>query len=217
MLRALDRAVGAHVLAASPRLSPLLFGTVITLTVAGLAGSAKAGTPQSCPGYSKCPEVSYARVEATDQDAARVRQEIATQEAQGLAQMRKPGLTTGQQSEILGKLIIHDTSLSPFGNRACASCHILETGFTGGISIFNQENVAYPGSVVYRSGPRKPMSYAYAPFAPLLHYDPAAQDFVGGDFWDMRATGHKTGNPAGDQAQDPPVDAADWGCRMPLA
>ena len=134
-------------------------------------------------------------------------------EAQGLREMRAGNLTRNQAAIVLGKLIIHDTSLSALGNRACASCHVPSTGFTGGISVFNQDNVAYPGSVVNRSGPRKPMSYAYAPFAPTLRYDAKLGDFTGGNFFDDRATGHKTGNPAGDQAQDPPLDAAELGMR----
>jgi cytochrome c peroxidase len=150
-------------------------------------------------------------VERNDLDARRVRREIARMEQQGLAEMQQPGLTPADAAVVLGKLIIHDTSLSALQNRACASCHVRETGFTGGISIFNQENVAYPGTVVHRSSMRKPMSYAYAPFAPTLHYDQSQGDFVGGNFWDMRATGHKTGYPAGDQAQDPPVDGGELG------
>jgi len=50
------------------------------------------------------------------------------------------------------------------------------------------------------------MSYAYAPFAPVLFYRPSTGDFVGGNFWDMRATGLVTGNPAGDQALGPPLN-----------
>ena len=197
----------------------VLSAAVIALSVAvpshsfaGAGDDASAGHGgQTCTGYSQCPEVSYSAVERFSPDARRVREEVRTMEDQGLAAMKNPDLTDQQAAIVLGKLIIHDTSISALGNRACASCHIKETGFSGGISIFDRENVAYPGSVVHRSGNRKPMSYAYAPFAPDLHYDPGQADFIGGNFWDMRATGHKTGNPAGDQAQDPPVDPAELG------
>ncbi len=162
-----------------------------------------------CPGYSKCPETSYAAVERNNADAARVRREIARMEAEGLHEMRESNLGAHEAAVTLGKLEIHDTSISALGNRACASCHIAETGFTGGISIFNEENTAYPGSVVHRSSSRRPMSYAYAPFAPPFHYDASQSDFVGGNFWDMRATGLKTGIASGDQAEDPPVDPAE--------
>jgi hypothetical protein len=57
-----------------------------------------------------------------------------------------------------------------------------------------------------RFGPRKPQSYAYAPFAPIFHYNTAVADFYGGNFWDMRATGIRLANPAAEQAQGPPVN-----------
>jgi cytochrome c peroxidase len=50
------------------------------------------------------------------------------------------------------------------------------------------------------------MSYGYAPFAPIFHYSSSAGSFVGGNFWDERATGEITGNPAGDQALGPPLN-----------
>ena len=189
----------------------LVLPSGLALACAAVPAAHADGEHGTCPGYSKCPEVNYAAVERNSADAARVRREIARMEAEGLREMREPNLTAHEAAVTLGKLEIHDISLSALGNRACASCHIAETGFTGGISIFNEENTAYPGSVVHRSGPRRPMSYAYAPFAPPFHYDESKADFAGGNFWDMRATGLKTGIPAGDQAEDPPVDAAELG------
>jgi hypothetical protein len=61
----------------------------------------------------------------------------------------------------------------------------------------------YPGSVRTRFSERKPQSHAYAPLAPVLHYNAAQGDLVGGNFWDMRATGRRLGNPAAEQAQGP--------------
>jgi cytochrome c peroxidase len=40
----------------------------------------------------------------------------------------------------------------------------------------------------------------------VLHYDEQRKDFVGGNFWDLRATGLQTGNPAADQAEGPPLN-----------
>ena len=61
----------------------------------------------------------------------------------------------------------------------------------------------YPGAIHSRFGNRKPNASAYATLTPTFH---AEQDgntlrFVGGDFWDGRATGWKLGNPAADQAE----------------
>ena len=57
-----------------------------------------------------------------------------------------------------------------------------------------------------RISARKPQTYAYAPFSPVLHYNPTQQDFYGGNFWDMRAGGIRLGNPAAEQAQGPPTN-----------
>jgi cytochrome c peroxidase len=57
-----------------------------------------------------------------------------------------------------------------------------------------------------RLSARKPQSYGYAAFAPILHYNATPGDFYGGNFWDMRATGVRLSNPAAEQAQGPPVN-----------
>jgi cytochrome c peroxidase len=119
-----------------------------------------------------------------------------------------------QQVRILGKLMLFDKQLSVNGNQACSFCHMPNAGFTGPISSLNATTVAYPGSVRdanatlahSRYGHRKPQSYMYAPFYPVLHYNPAQQDFYGGNFWDLHATGWKLQNPAAEQAQFPPLD-----------
>src|SRR5262249_17682556 len=49
------------------------------------------------------------------------------------------------------------------------------------------------------------------PLAPVLHYNPAQGDLVGGNFWDMRATGRRLGNPAAEQAQGPPTNPVEMG------
>ncbi len=48
-----------------------------------------------------------------------------------------------------------------------------------------------------------PSSAAYATLSPVFHYDAAEGLFVGGNFWDGRATGEILGNPAADQALGP--------------
>jgi cytochrome c peroxidase len=119
--------------------------------------------------------------------------------------------TRMDQVRILGKLLLFDKNLSVNRNEACSFCHMPDTDFTGPISILNQTTVAYPGSVRHRFGHRKPQSYTYAPFYPVLQYNQTQQDFYGGNFWDLRATGYKLQNPAAEQAQDPPVDPNEMG------
>lgn len=92
------------------------------------------------------------------------------------------------QVRLLGKLLLFDKNLSVNKNEACSFCHTPETGFTGPIESLNLSTVSYPGSVRGRFSNRKPQSYMYAPFAPVLHYNKLQGDFVGGNFWDMRAT-----------------------------
>lgn len=103
--------------------------------------------------------------------------------------------------ERVGDLIFHDTDLSINENQSCASCHGEAWGGTGPIEAFNLAGATYEGSISGRFGDRKPPSFAYATLSPILHYEKGL--WVGGNFWDGRATGEKLGNPAADQAQGP--------------
>jgi cytochrome c peroxidase len=125
------------------------------------------------------------------------------------------------QITLLGKTEIYDVNLSPLKDIACATCHVPYTGFRGSSSVFNATTAAQPGGVPitnatppgpnYRIGPRNPQSYAYAAFAPILHYNATQNSFYGGNFWDMRATGIRLGNPAAEQAEGPPVNPVEMG------
>jgi cytochrome c peroxidase len=184
-------------------------GSIALLLTAG-ATPAHAVTPDggllNCQGYSKCPTTSYATILQQSADARHVIAVDNSLEASALAQYQKGNVTAAQAEPLLGKLVIYDPSLSVGNNVPCATCHTATAGFTGGVSVLNNTNVSYGGSVGQRTSNRKPMSYAYAPFAPVLFYRPSTGDFVGGNFWDMRATGLVTGNPAGDQALGPPLN-----------
>jgi cytochrome c peroxidase len=104
--------------------------------------------------------------------------------------------------EQLGKSIFFDENLSINQNQSCASCHELEVGWTGPDSVTNAHGAVYEGSIPGRFGNRKPPSAAYATLSPILHQDKKGL-FVGGNFWDGRATGEVLGNPAADQALGP--------------
>jgi cytochrome c peroxidase len=71
---------------------------------------------------------------------------------------------------------------------ACADCHAPSVGFTGPIPGINKKGAVYRGAVPQRFGNRKPPSASYATLAPLFHYDAIEGLFVGGNFWDGRAT-----------------------------
>jgi len=90
--------------------------------------------------------------------------------------------------EELGKLIFFDKHLSNNKNQARAACHAPEVGWTGPDLAINATGAVYEGSVPGRFGNRKPPASAYAGASPILHQ---MQDgtWVGGMFWDGRATG----------------------------
>jgi len=104
--------------------------------------------------------------------------------------------------EELGKNIFFDKISSPDW-MSCATCHAPEVGFTGPIPGINAHGAVYRGAVPKRFGNRKPPSAAYATLSPVFHYDAGEGLFVGGNFWDGRATGEDLGNPAADQALGP--------------
>jgi cytochrome c peroxidase len=145
------------------------------------------------------------------QEIAKVEAEIDRIEAQTIERLAAPPDNQIQQIELLGKLMLYDKDLSVNRNEACAFCHMPETGFTGPVSELNRTTGAYPGSVRTRFSDRKPQSHAYAPLSPVLHYNPGQGDLVGGNFWDMRATGRRLGNPAAEQAQGPPTNPVEMG------
>ena len=163
------------------------------------------------PAWTAPPEPSLALTPAAQQAIAQVEAEIDRIEADTLKRLATPPGNQVQQIELLGKLLLYDKELSVNRNEACAFCHMPETGFTGPVSELNRTTAAYPGSVRTRFSDRKPQTHAYAPLSPVLHYNPSQGDLVGGNFWDMRATGRRLGNPAAEQAEGPPVNPTEMG------
>jgi cytochrome c peroxidase len=144
-------------------------------------------------------------------EISQVEAEIDRIEAETIERLAAPPDNQVQQVELLGKLMLYDKQLSVNRNEACAFCHMPEMGFTGPVSELNRTTGSYPGSVRTRFSDRKPQTHAYAPLAPVLHYNPGQGDLVGGNFWDMRATGRRLGNPAAEQAQGPPTNPVEMG------
>src|ERR1700716_2759794 len=145
------------------------------------------------------------------QEIAQLEAEIDSIEARTIERLAAPPDNQIQQIELLGKFMLYDKDLSVNRNEACAFCHMPETGFTGPVSELNRTTGSYPGSVRTRFSDRKPQSHAYAPLSPVLHYNSAQGDLVGGNFWDMRATGRRLGNPAAEQAQGPFTNPVEMG------
>jgi cytochrome c peroxidase len=144
-----------------------------------------------------------------------VEREIDATEAAALMQARTSTPDAYQRIVLLGKLMYFDKNLSVNRNETCSFCHMPETGFTGPVSALNLTTAAYPGSVRMRFGNRKPMSHNYATYAPQLHYNALQGDLVGGNFWDMRATGIHLNSPSAEQAQGPPLNPVEMGLPDP--
>jgi cytochrome c peroxidase len=108
----------------------------------------------------------------------------------------------------LGKNIYFDKISVP-NSMACADCHAPISGFTGPMAGINIHGSVYRGADAQNFGARKPPSSAYATFSPVFHYDEAEGLFVGGNFWDGRATGERLGSPAAEQALGPFLNPAE--------
>ncbi len=115
----------------------------------------------------------------------------------------------GQKSEAslspleeLGKKLFFDNNLSTPPGQDCAACHAPQVGMTGPDEELNKKGGVYEGAVKARFGNRKPPSAAYAGDSPILHIDNAG-NFVGGMFWDGRATGEILDDPLAEQAMGP--------------
>ena len=112
--------------------------------------------------------------------------------------MKNTGVFALSDKATLGKNIFFDKISVP-GNMSCASCHAPDYGFTGS----SESNISgiYEGAFPGRYGNRKPPSAAYAASSPIFHYD--GLNFIGGNFWDGRATGERLKNPSAEQALGP--------------
>jgi cytochrome c peroxidase len=183
---------------------------VVGLFVISRTASAQYGAPQNpAPG-------------TLEQEIKRVEAEIDKIFADTLAQLPSIPDDTAhriKRVQTLGKLELFDKQLSVNRNEACTFCHMPYVDFTGPIPMLNATTVAYPGSARSASGDpaqsryghRKPQSYTYAPYYPVLQYNQTQGDFYGGNFWDLRATGYRLQNPAAEQAQFIPVDPNEMG------
>jgi cytochrome c peroxidase len=107
--------------------------------------------------------------------------------------------------EELGKELFFDANLSTPPGQSCATCHAPEWGFTGPDPEINATQAVYPGAVHTRAGNRKPPTAAYGGDSPLLHWYDDGEDalWLGGMFWDGRATGWTLGDPLAEQAMGP--------------
>ena len=114
--------------------------------------------------------------------------------------------------EMLGKKIYMDENLSLYSNQSCKTCHHPAAGFADKDNKVDPYNsVVSTGSDGFSVGGRNAPTAAYAGFSPVFHWDYTIGGYVGGMFWDGRATGNTLGDPLAEQAQGPflnPVEMA---------
>jgi cytochrome c peroxidase len=106
--------------------------------------------------------------------------------------------------EKLGGMIYRDTDLSVNANQSCMTCHHPSAGFADPVNRRDPYNFPVSqGSVPGNYGGRNAPSAAYAGFSPIFGWDKEAGSYVGGMFWDGRATGEELGDPLAEQARGP--------------
>lgn len=109
--------------------------------------------------------------------------------------------------EQLGSFLYFDEDLSEPSGQSCASCHDPGFGFADPDKGLPVSEGVIPGLFGGRNSP----SAAYAMYSPIRYFDEAEGLWIGGQFWDSRATGEVLGDPLADQALGPflnPVEMA---------
>ena len=123
---------------------------------------------------------------------------------QGMAQST---LTPKEKLEKLGEFLYLDANLSQPGGQSCANCHEPDFGFVDPDTDLPVSEGVLPN----RFGGRNSPAAAYAMYAPIRYFDATEGLWIGGQFWDSRATGEVLGDPLADQALGPflnPVEMA---------
>jgi cytochrome c peroxidase len=166
----------------------------------------RASISQSCRGWQYREEEE--EVVTSKNTGLRARPHLIVLLAVALALVSMTGVAAANGNglsplEELGKALFFDTNLSTPPGQSCATCHAPEVGFTGPDAQINSDTAVYPGAVFKRFGNRKPPSAAYGGESPVLYYDEAEEVWVGGMFWDGRATGATLGDPLAEQALGP--------------
>ncbi len=112
--------------------------------------------------------------------------------------------------ERLGMRLYNDKNMSYNGTQSCRNCHHHFSGFADITNHLDPyANFVSTGADGVSKGGRNAPSSAYAGYSPVLHteLDEWGDIFwVGGMFWDGRASGYELGDPLAEQAQGPPLN-----------
>jgi len=116
------------------------------------------------------------------------------------------GAATTSDLERLGMYLYKDTDLSFNGTQSCQNCHHPLAGFADRTNQLHPDTkVVSTGADGVSQGGRNAPGADYAGFSPILNQGEDGQ-WVGGMFWDGRATGLVLGDPLAEQAQGPPLN-----------
>ncbi len=109
--------------------------------------------------------------------------------------------------ERLGKRMFMDPNYSQNGTQSCNTCHEKKLAFIDPQNFFDPENsVVSLGDDEVSTGNRNSPTAAYCGYSPNLHWNEERGAYVGGMFWDGRATGWTLNDPLAEQAQGPPLN-----------
>ena len=108
--------------------------------------------------------------------------------------------------EGLGQVLFFDVNLSKNRTQSCSTCHEPETAF-----VDDRENgikkMASLGDDLKSLGDRQAPTVSYAKFSPKFYFDSKKGFYVGGQFWDGRASTLE------DQAGGPPLNPIEMGLK----
>lgn len=109
--------------------------------------------------------------------------------------------------EQLGKIMYQDLDFSFNRSQSCKTCHHHRSGFADPDNSRDPYfSVVSVGADGISLGGRNAPTSAYTGYSPVLGWDDTLGAYVGGMFWDGRATGRILGDPLAEQAQGPPLN-----------
>ncbi|MDY6854778.1 MAG: cytochrome c peroxidase [Thermodesulfobacteriota bacterium] len=113
------------------------------------------------------------------------------------------------QIEHLGKILYQDKDLSYNSTQSCKTCHHHVVGFADPTNSRDPYyTVVSTGADGVSKGGRNAPSSAYSGYSPPLAWEANINGYIGGMFWDGRATGLSSSlsDPLAEQAQGPPLN-----------
>ncbi len=113
----------------------------------------------------------------------------------------------GSRMEMLGMKLFMDSNFSRNATQSCNTCHDRRLAFVDPANVMDPANsVVSVGDDGVSTGDRNSPTAAYGGYSPNLHWDGQKGSYVGGMFWDGRATGWILNDPLAEQAQGPPLN-----------